>query len=230
MENITQKENDLFDKWGHHIVKDGVVDIELFMLTKIKILIIMKETNDYVNEEQDLRIFLKKGARGATWNNIVRWIYGLKNLTQKTDDLWQHISYIDNNKRIQYLSQISSINLKKRPGASSTNLSELQQETANDIQYLQKQISFYKNINFVICGSRDVSNLVQKYNMFGNIKFMQHVNSYVKIAESEYSNAIIISYYHPQVRGKGSSKEELFKNLINAIKDYFNNKENMFVD
>lgn len=226
MKSIAKRENIIFDNWSNLIVKDGVVDEDCFLSTKIKIIVIMKETNDYVNSEQDLRIFLKQGARGATWNNIVRWVYGLQNLNSDVNELWKSIAYVDNNTRIKYLSTISSINLKKRPGGASTNLDELKSESKKDIEHLKKQISLYKNLNFVLCGSRDVANLVAKYELFGKIEFLQHKNTYVKIAQINDTN--IISYYHPQVRGKGSGKEELFKNLIISVKDFLHNKTDMF--
>jgi len=108
MKSITEEENIIFDNWSNLIVKDGVVDENCFFSTKTKILVIMKETNDYVNREQDLRIFLKQGARGATWNNIVRWVYGLQNLNSDVNELWRSIDYISNDTRIKYLSTISS--------------------------------------------------------------------------------------------------------------------------
>ncbi len=226
MKSITEEENIIYDNWSNLIIKDGVVDENFFFSEKIKILVIMKETNDFVNSEQDLRIFLKQGARGATWNNIVRWVYGLQNLNSDTNELWKNISYVDNYTRIKYLSTISSINLKKKPGGASTNLDELKSESKKDIEHLKKQISLYENLYFVLCGSRDVASLVDEYELFGKIKFVQHKNTYVKIAQA--NDTIIISYYHPQVRGKGSGKEELFKNLILSVKDYFYNKTEMF--
>ena len=226
MKSITKQENIIFDNWSNLIVKDGTVDEDSFLSTKIKILVIMKETNDYVNNEQDLRVFLKQGARGATWNNIVRWVYGLQNLDTDISKLWNNISYVNNNMRIKYLSTISSINLKKKPGGTTTNLDELKDESKKDIEYLKRQISLYQNLNFVLCGSRDVANLVDKYELFGTIEFAQHKNTYVQIAQA--NNTVIISYYHPQVRGKGSAKEELFKNLILSVKDYLHNRIEMF--
>ena len=123
-------------------------------------------------------------------------------------------------------SGISSINLKKKPGGASTNLDALKNESKKDIEHLKKQISLYENLNFVLCGSRDVAGLVDEYELFGKIEFVQHKNTYVKIAQT--NDTIIISYYHPQVRGKGSGKEELFKNLIISVKDYLHNRTEMF--
>jgi len=226
MKSIVEQENIIFDNWSNLIVKDGIVNEDCFLSTKIKILVIMKETNGYVNNEQDLRLFLKQGARGDTWNNIVRWIYGLQNLDTDINKLWKNISYVNNDTRIKYLSTISSINLKKKPGGASTNLKELKDESKNNIEHLKKQISLYENLNFVLCGSRDVANLINKYELFGKIEFLQHNDTYVQIAQ--VNNTIIISYYHPQVKGKGSSKEKLFKNLILSVNDYLHNKPKMF--
>ena len=226
MKSIAEEENIIFANWSNLIVKDGVVDENCFFSTKIKILVIMKETNDYINNEQNLRIFLKQGARWRTWNNIVRWVYGLQNLNSDVNELWRNIADVSNDTRIKYLSTISSINLKKKPGGATTNLDELKSESKKDMEHLKKQISLYKNLDFVLCGSRDVANLVDEYELFGKIEFVKHKKTYVKVAQT--NDTIIISYYHPQVRGKGSGKEELFKNLIISVKDYLHNKTEMF--
>ena len=129
--------------------------------------------------------------------------------------MWEHLSDMNKDKRKRYLSTISSINLKKKPGGAVTNLSELKAETKSSIGYLKEQIALYTELDFVLCGGRDVANLVEKYQLFGEIEFVHYNDSYVKIAQ--VGKTVIISYYHPQARGK---HEKLFKDLILAVQEY----------
>lgn len=228
MKNITEQENKIFKEWrdSDFIVKDGIVDKQKFLQTNKKVLVIMKETNDYVNKEEDLRVFLQNGATWKTWNNIVRWTYALQNIEKDIDLLWNEISTVNETKRKNQLSTIGSINLKKRPGGSKTNKSELISETKKNNEYLKKQLEIYSDLDFILCGSRDVADEVQKNKLLGDIEFKQHKDTYVQIAE--YGKTLVISYYHPQVRGKGSGKKILFENLIKSVQDYLSNQDNTF--
>jgi len=236
MVSIREQENELLDQWINSdlIVKDGIVDEKIFINLDSKVLVIMKETNNYLHKDKknigyrDLRVFLKEGARGATWNNIVRWTFGLQNLNRDIDEVWDDISYVNDKRRREHLVTIGSINLKKRPGSSMTNRAELDLETEKNITLLRKQIALYSDMNFILCGSRDVTDEIIKHNLFGALKFRQHKDTYVQVAE--YDKTLVISYYHPQVRGKGSGSKVLFYNLIQSVKDYLMDKDDKFLD
>jgi len=112
--NIAELENKIFEDWNDNfIVKDGIVNFDNFSKLKSKVLVLLKETNDYVNDEQDLRIFLSQGGIGATWNNIARWVYGLQNIEKDTNRIWEEMNYITSTQRKEILNSLSSINLKK---------------------------------------------------------------------------------------------------------------------
>lgn len=226
--NINELENKLFEDWNDKfIVKDGVVDFDIFATAKAKVLILLKETNDYVNEKQDLRIFLKEGGRSATWNNLARWVYGLQNLEKDTNDIWNDVNNITSEQRQNILQSLSSINLKKKPGGATTIKKELEEETKKNLEFIKKQIQFYIDYetNFVICGG--TSYLVKEHKLFGEMNFLTHKTTNIEIGQS--NKTIVISYYHPQVRGQGSAKDVLFKNLINAVKDFVFNKNETFL-
>ena len=217
--NVSMAENELFSRWINtdNIVKDGLVDEISYKKTPIKILVIMKETYGGLSEwNNDLRVFLRNGARWQTWNNIVRWTYGLQNIEKNIDDIWNLVNKVNHEDRIQQLKTICSINLKKRPGGASTNPSELNDEAKNDIELLKEQVMLYSP-DIVLCGGKQVGDLVQEMNLFGDIKFKD--DGLVRAAISN-EKTVIISYVHPQVRGKGSGKEELFKNLIQSFQNH----------
>ncbi len=225
MKGIREQEDKLFQAWksSESIIKDGVIDEDRFLLMDIKILVILKDPRGSVNKEKDLRIFLRNEAPGHTWNNIVRWTYGLQNINQDVDLLWKDISVINKLKRKEGLLNISSINLKKQPGKGKAKPQEIEEATLKFQDNLKEQIDFYTDIDFILCGSILVKNLIS-CNLIENLTFKKHKQTYVEIAE--YNKILIISYYHPNARGQS---KKMFYDLIKSVQDYKNDKNNTFI-
>lgn len=77
-------ENELLDKFSTKIngmVKDGVVSWNDYLQSDIKILFVLKEVNG--SDNWDLRAFLREGGRADTWNNITRWLMGIRNIDKE---------------------------------------------------------------------------------------------------------------------------------------------------
>lgn len=83
---ISQKEEELFDRWivrnGPAFTIDGVVDEKEYINQKTKILYVLKEGNwEECDDRWELKASLQdvetNGRHWRTWNNIVRWTKAL---------------------------------------------------------------------------------------------------------------------------------------------------------
>ena len=147
---IQERENELFERWKKKrnyyksFDEDGVVNPEIWEFTNPKILFILKETD---NLNGDLRSFLRNGGSSTyhrTWNNIVRWA-----------EVILYDSYSDklyNERRIEILSKICAINLKKESGGKRTNKGEVRLAAKDDNEFIQEQISLYQPDIVIACG------------------------------------------------------------------------------
>lgn len=110
------EEQKLFAYWKERdpsIIPDGVVSWRDYMNSNVKILFVLKEVNSD-ESDWDLREFLRNGSRSFTWNNITRWIIGIRNLNKDYD--WNTIKDVDEKKRNENLKSIAAINVKKATG------------------------------------------------------------------------------------------------------------------
>lgn len=94
--SIYEAEEQLFQEWQENregFVRDGVVSEEDYMASTPKIAFILKEVNDPGGGGWDLRKFVSEGGRPQTWNNIARWVYGIRNITSIPEwNLFENIS------------------------------------------------------------------------------------------------------------------------------------------
>ena len=87
--NLNESEAALFDRWSagrDSFVRDGVVDQCAFRKAEPSLLFLLKEVNDPGPDGGgwDLRHFLRSGAVAQTWNNVARWIVGVRALPEET--------------------------------------------------------------------------------------------------------------------------------------------------
>jgi len=130
-------------------VADGFIDEGAFNADGIKLLFVLKEVNDPDGGGWDLRDFVKKGGRPQTWDNVARWVHGIRNLDSVP--AWDFYKEVSDNFRIKTLRSICVINLKKSPGGHTADNGTIWQVMQEDQQYLRKQFSLY-NPDVVICG------------------------------------------------------------------------------
>ena len=96
--SLTEQENSLLKRWetslhekdeSAQFIRDGIVNEERYKDgSHIRILYLLKETNRFNDYDYDLRKYIdggvlddkKKNPRHATWDNIVRWTYGIYNI------------------------------------------------------------------------------------------------------------------------------------------------------
>ena len=209
--SIEEEENTLFQKWKkkrHNLIPDGVVDSKKYLECQVKVLYVLKEVNG--GENWDLRKFLRDGAQWRTWNNIVRWQYGIGNIN--LDAKFSQVNNVDENKRKEYLKHIAVLNIKKEPGGASSKMSEIWSYSWEDRELIKNQIEIYNPDIIMCCGT---GKIVQKRYLAGKFEEWNETKNGIKY--KNINNCLIIDYYHPQNRNK--KKEKLFKDLVVAISE-----------
>lgn len=149
---MKSKEDELFEEWRQQrpgFVADGLVNEKAYNNAEIKILFILKEVNDPEGGGWDLRHFIREGGRPQTWDNVARWVHGIRNIDNVPP--WDFYNEIDRNFRIETLQSICAVNLKKSPGGYTANNGTIWQVMQEDLNFLRRQFSIYKP-NFVVCG------------------------------------------------------------------------------
>jgi hypothetical protein len=151
---IRESEEQLFIRWRPNrpgFVADGVADEAEYLATSPKLLFVLKEVNDLGGGNWDLRQFMREGGRSQTWNNITRWIEGIRRLPQ--DIPWCDLENIDEERRRRALRSIAAINLKKSPGGHTTDPVSLMATAAEDKTFLNQQFSLYEPDVVICCGT-----------------------------------------------------------------------------
>ncbi|MBW8035833.1 MAG: hypothetical protein FVQ79_09435 [Planctomycetes bacterium] len=120
-----------------------------YLKSSLRIAIILKEVNAPGGGGWDLREFLSKGGRPQTWDNVTRWVHGIRNLNSIPG--WDFYEEITNYFRIETLKSICAINLKKSPGTHTTNHASLNSVANEDKDYIRSQYSIY-DPDLTICG------------------------------------------------------------------------------
>ena len=81
--SLSDREDELFESWPSRqepFVRDGVVDADECVRSRVKLLFVLKEVNDLGGGGWDLREFLRAGGRAQTWNTVARWVEGIDRL------------------------------------------------------------------------------------------------------------------------------------------------------
>lgn len=197
-----------FKSRNEAIVLDGAVSWKDYLESSIRIMFVLKEANG--GENWDLREFLRNGGRPATWNNIIRWIKGIRNI--KNSYVWSEIDKISEEDRIFYLKSIVAINVKKISGSSVANNENIYSFAKKDSDLLKEQVSIYKPQLVICCGT------CCEY--FDFIYDGEPVWKMTKRGVSYVSNngQVIIDFNHPEAR---VSSNYLYYALIDAIKEIY---------
>lgn len=205
---LSVREEELFDRWRERrkpFISDGLVDPKKYVASNPKIVFVLKEVNDPGGKEEwDLRSFLRKGGRGRTWNNIVRWALGMQKFTCRS---WSDFKSISEAQRKEALTSIGVINVKKTPGGASSKSEEINYIARKDSDLLEEQLELYKPNFLICCGWLG--------HLFPQLEKLDWCSTergvvYCKLAENRFA----VRYYHPQVRWPDHL---LFFTLMDAI-------------
>lgn len=134
---------------------------------------------------------------------------------------WDDIDFdtvedLDKYDRKKYLAPISVINLKKTPGKTTSNDSEIDKFAKDDREFIKNQVEIYRPDLIIFGGTGDI---FIKNNLNLDISSWTYVSDYLSYLI--YNDTIIVKTYHPAYR---KSKKDLFENIVSPIRDILNNK------
>lgn len=218
--SLNKRENELFQRWKlhrSHFVPDGIADEDSYRSSNPKLMFILKEVNSN-SSDWDLRDFLRSGKKSETWENVARWVIGIRKIGQ--DFEWKKLQNITQSQRVEALSSICAINLKKSPGGHTTNNDELEKTANEDVDYLNSQFSLYDSDIIVCCGS--ITNKVfHSIVRLPNTPKWEMTNRGVRFHEYQI-NKYIISFSHPAARVQDCL---IYYGLIDAVREILQNKK-----
>ena len=212
---ISAKEEDLFKEWRKSrtpFVCDGAVSEQDYLKSCPQIAFILKETND-PGDDFDLRQFLQNqnGGKGTTWNNVARWVHGIRNLPSECD--WSCYENVDARFRREVLRGIVAMNLKKSPGGGRTVFRVLKNVAREDALHIQNQYSLY-DPDITICGGVETTGGLFHDLVHPGIEWKQTTRGiwwYRRNAQK-----YVVAFHHPAARVRGS---RMLGDLMTAIKE-----------
>ncbi len=224
--NIRALEEDLFTEWRRHrpnFVADGVADEVAYLESSPRLLFVLKEVNDPDGGGWDLRHFMLEGGRAQTWDNVTRWIEGIR---QPPDDVpWKAFENMTEERRRQDLRSIAAMNLKKSPGGHTTELVALANAAAADRAFLNRQFSLYEP-DLVICCGTDTNNTLHRLVDLGGDPQWKTTRRGIWYHEFQQCK-FVVSFAHPEARVANCL---LYYGLIDALREILQPQPNPTVE
>ncbi|MBI4619927.1 MAG: hypothetical protein HY739_07175 [Desulfobacterales bacterium] len=212
---ITEKENLLFDEWRKNregFVSDGLVDEVSYLKSGLKLMFVLKEVNDPDGGDWDFRQFVREGGRSQTWDNITRWVKGVRSLPSEVK--WNELSEITETQRRDILMSICAINLKKSPGGHTTDNQSLWDVSNKDKEFIRRQFALYEADVVIGCGSVTTDLLYSLIDFGADPGWMMTTRG---VWYHEYlPKKFVISYAHPEARVADCL---LYYGLIDALRE-----------
>ena len=218
---IFEKEEELFKEWEKRrtlFVRDGAVSEHDYLKSCPKIAFVLKEAND-PGDPFDLRQFLqnRNGGKGKTWNNVARWVHGIRNLPSECD--WSFYEKIDERFRREELSRIVAMNLKKSPGGARTNYADLERVAREDSEYIQKQYALY-DPDITICGGVETTGGLFHDLVHPRMEWKQTTRGIWWYRRN--ARKCVVALHHPAAFVR---RVRLLGDLLDAIKEIKENQE-----
>lgn len=222
MKSLIEQEKILFNDWTKKrkaFSPDGIIDEESYLNSDPKLLFLLKEVNTKEGKKLDLKDFIRNGGRRQTWDNIARWVYGIRNIHKNLE--WNDIEKIKTiEQRKEILKSICVINLKKSPGIHTTNNSQLWEVAEEDKYYLNRQFKIYfDNIDsrpnlIIACGSITSSTFNELVSIPDKRDWIITSRGiwYCEFEKGRY----FIEFAHPEARVQDCL---LFYGLIDAVRE-----------
>jgi len=210
---IREAEDALFNEWRPSrpgFVADGAADDEAFASSSKRILFILKEVNDLDGGGWDLRQYMREGGRSFTWDNITRWVYGIRQLPR--DMQWDEVEVVDHQRRVRILQSIAAINIKKSPGTHTSDPGQLAMIAAQDREFLNRQVFIYEADLIICCGVSDTFHWLVS---FGTPPKWRSTSRGIEYHEFK-PGKFVVSYHHPQARVAACI---LYYGLLDAVRE-----------
>lgn len=240
LENLFKKweENGSYSSKGQRgqFIKDGIVCLKRYEKSAVKVLFVLKDTND-----ANPQIYYERGIceevvlsdnSGASWNRISEWaralVLGEENFLEANCLKKEEIDEEDEKDGLRkYFKKIAIMNLKKASGKGSIGYKELEPYVIKDVENIRKEIEIISPDVIIACSS-DVFELLHK-EVFKKERYsisprvislnnkMKDYGNYFDISSFLCSKkpVYVIKYCHPNNRGRGNcSKEEHYENML----------------
>lgn len=211
--SIRSQEEQLFSVWSSgraDFVTDGLADERLYLESETKLLFVLKEVNDLGGGGWDLREFVRCGGRAQTWNNITRWVEGIRNLPR--DLTWESLETVDEPRRQAALPSIAAINLRKSPGGHTTDAARLAEDAEEDREFINRQVALYDPDYVICCGTSDLFHFLVEFPKPPEWKRTARGVWYHEPIARKY----VIAYSHPEAR---CASYLLHYGLVDAIRE-----------
>ena len=185
------------------ICKDGIINSEMFLQAKHRVLFILKDSNDFAMG--DLRKLWNERPQGIG-RTIGRWAAGILND-------FPELKEIDNSRKIhESLKSVAVINLKKATGGRWAWDRALHYFTLHDKDLLLRQIQLIAPYYVIACGTMDQLRwlLDIKPDKFDQYFYPnnEQPDSELPLFSRKY-NAWLIPFRHPGRAGKVDCHNEL---------------------
>ncbi len=212
---ISENEEELFKEWTKTrtpFVRDGVVSEQDYLKSCPRIAFILKETN--APGFNDLRKFLQGGGKRQSWDNVARWVHGIRNLPSECD--WSFYENVNESFRREELRGIVVVNLKKCPGGSSSHYATLKKVATEDAPHIREQFAIY-DPDITVCGG--TGGLFHD-GVHPGIDWRQTARGICWYRRN--ADKFVVAFPHPEARVQDSL---LLFTLLDAIKEIRNNRD-----
>lgn len=172
---------------------------------------ILKEVNDPGGGGWDLREFVSNGGRAQTWDNITRWVHGIRNIASIPK--WDFYKQITNDFRIETLKGICALNLKKSPGTHTSDHASLKAVANEDKEQIRNQYSIYDPDLTICCGTGDLFKQIAGHDSMEWKTTTRGIYWYKRSA-----NKFVVSFTHPEARVQSPL---LVYGLLDAIHEIY---------
>lgn len=217
VEVVLIKMNNLFSEWkkvyeldgADHFVEDGIVSIEYWEKSKIRVLFILKETNNFkgnINELIESTVNKTRKKRSKLWqrptfHNIGRWTYGLINSNNRIEPY-----ETSHDKRKKALLSCAFINIKKTAGEKSSQKKIIDENAKKYNTFIKKQIDIIEPDIIVFSGTYKT---IKSYVLPELVKVSYRVHT--------YKNIICINAFHPACT---KARKEMYDLVVSNYYDY----------
>jgi hypothetical protein len=181
----TEELNSLFEQWRsnnkeyeNNFAPDGIVNEDQWNKAKKKILVILKETNEY---NKDIRELINRHP----WREIGRWSYGIQSL-YTTPTLIPDYDKADEN-FAEFCRMTAVINLKKSSGKQVADYTEVSKCAEMDKAFIKSEIMIISP-DIVICGGtfeictkiflqpKKIKERLYEITEFGNLLWIDYIH------------------------------------------------------
>ena len=202
MHNFEAYQSHYSTKYSGTIIKDGIINSNLYKSQNPKILFICKEHNQLADEvvDGDYKVWWNEGLKYRFARRISEWAFGIAND-------FPPIETITEEQKKLALKSIAFLNVKKIAGNNQSDYKDLKEIISWSRSLIIDQITEI-NPDIIIC-SLGYSDLVQDL-----FSVQAYINSGHDINYLIWNNKMVFDFYHPSIRWSRSATYYILQNVI----------------